>query len=83
MKYFTVNDQDQVFECPKVEDISDYDAQECAEQYYHEHDGWEDTWPIMLGMKDTEDGPVIQMYKVEMEAVPHFSAYAEGPSHED
>lgn len=54
-----------------------YIAQECAEEYYHEHDGWElQSWPYTFALRAKEDGPVIARFAVDRESVPSFSATA-------
>lgn len=49
-------------------------AEECAENYHSEHDGWEATWPLTFAMHETEDGPERARMNVEREAVPSFTA---------
>ena len=50
-------------------------AEECAEDYYYNHDGWEASWPSDMYLRETEDGPVVVTFSVDMEATPSFSAY--------
>lgn len=52
-----------------------YIAEECAEDYYHNHDGWECEWPQTVYLRETEEGPIVEVFSVDMEAVPQFSAY--------
>ena len=52
-----------------------YIAQECAEDYYHNHDGWESSWPQLVYLRESEDGPIVAAFNVDMEAVPQFYAH--------
>lgn len=54
-------------------------AQECAEEYYHDHDGWESSWPQDVFLRETEDGPIVASFSVHMEAEPQFYAYEKVP----
>ena len=56
-------------------DIDWLTAQECAEDYYHNHDGWESSWPQLVYLRESEDGPIVAAFNVDMEAVPQFYAY--------
>lgn len=56
-----------------------YIAQECAEHYFHHCDGWEDRWPQMVYLRETEDGPIVATFEVHMEAEPQFYAYEPRP----
>lgn len=51
-----------------------YLLEECAEDHFHNHDGWESSWPLVFALHDGENGPEICRYEVEMEAVPQFVA---------
>lgn len=61
-------------------------AAEIAEDYFHNHDGWDypnHVWdngiPFTLFIKDENDKPVkLGTYNVVMEARPCFTAYKEG-----
>jgi len=49
--------------------------EEIAEYYHAECDGWENSdWPLTFVLYDTEDGPEIGRYKVELEYDPVFTA---------
>jgi hypothetical protein len=50
-----------------------YVAEDAAEDYYRNHDGWECSWPQVVHIWQ-EDGTFIGSCTVEMEAVPSFSA---------
>lgn len=49
-------------------------AEECAEDYHHEHDGWEATWPLTFILYETKDGPERARMSVDCETVPSFTA---------
>jgi hypothetical protein len=56
-------------------DIDWLTAQECAEDFHDNHDGWEcNSWPYTFALREKEDGPVVGRYAVEREAVPSFCA---------
>lgn len=54
-----------------VEDV----AEEAAEDYYHNHDGWDSSWPQIIYVWN-EDEEYLGASEVEMEAQPHFYAYS-------
>lgn len=56
------------------EGLSSQTAVECAEDLYHNHDGWEYTWPLAIGMSTKEDGPPEVRFVVDMEPAPQFYA---------
>lgn len=47
-------------------------AMEAAEDFWHDHNGWDCQWPVTITLVD-DDG-VESDWDVEMEAVPSFSA---------
>ena len=49
-------------------------ANECADDYHNNHDGWESTWPLRFFLRETEDGPIVAVFDVDREVVPQFSA---------
>lgn len=51
-----------------IEDI----AQECAQQDWDDHDGWESKWPKTFSI--FHDGELLGYVEVEMEMEPTFSA---------
>ena len=55
----------------------DYDgkwiAEQAAEDYHTRHDGWDAHWPVTLEIR-REDHSVIDIYVVDREAVPEFTA---------
>jgi|GEM_PF-1630723 len=50
-------------------------AVEAAEDYHHNHDGWEANWPLEITLYSTEDGPAVHLFEVERETVPEFYAH--------
>ncbi len=52
----------------------DYLAEECAENYHNEHDGWESEWPLTFVLYETENGPERARMSVDRESVPSFTA---------
>ena len=50
-------------------------AEDAAEQYHNEHDGWESRWPITFEVFDGEKS--LGRFQVELEAEPVFRAYPE------
>lgn len=49
-------------------------AVDAAEDYHGNHDGWESSWPLVLTLYGSEEGPAVAKFEVERESVPHFSA---------
>lgn len=49
-------------------------AEEAAKDCFHNHDGWEISWPQVVALHDGENGPEIARFTVEMEAEPVFYA---------
>ena len=47
-------------------------AEEAAEDYHSNHDGWESHWPLKLAIFDGDK--LIGKFEVELEHQPHFSA---------
>lgn len=55
-------------------DISDdleWIAQECAEDFHNEHDGWESRWPRNFTLLD-DSGNELGTFKVDREYEPSF-----------
>lgn len=50
-----------------------YVAEEAAEDYFHEHDGWECNWPLEFLILDIT-GKELGLFEVDMEAKPDFHA---------
>lgn len=86
MLYYSVNSDSYVYTLdhdrsgnPPVTIHSEYwqpsMAEECAEDYHLNHDGWEDSWPVTITLYDDAEGETaIAKYSVDREAVPHFYA---------
>lgn len=49
-------------------------AEECAEDYHYNHDGWEASWPLTICIRTEENGPVVGRFEVDRETVPSFVA---------
>jgi len=58
------------------EDADDWEyeqiAQDAAEDYWDNHDGWESHWPLNIEL--FIDAKSVGVFEVEMETVPTFSA---------
>jgi hypothetical protein len=52
----------------------DWVVEDCAEDYHHNHDGYESRWPLKFTLYATEDGPALGVFDVEREYEPTFSA---------
>lgn len=50
----------------------EYIAQDAAQHYYDECDGWESTWPIKFEIFDGQES--LGIYEVHLEHEPTFSA---------
>ncbi len=57
-----------------IEEDGEYLAEDAAENYHSEHDGWEDTWPIKINLHKEDEGDVVATYGVDLEHTPTFSA---------
>jgi hypothetical protein len=49
-------------------------AEEAADYFFCEHDGWDSTWPLTFVLLD-DSGVEVGRFMVEMEARPSFYAY--------
>lgn len=49
-------------------------AEDCAEDYHGEHDGWECSWPMTFCIREVEGGPIVARFEVYRETVPQFTA---------
>jgi len=64
--------------------IADYDldddswndslAEQCAEDWHNNKDGWEGDWPRVFSLYRAKTGPAFARYEVEVETVPQFNA---------
>ncbi|WP_419342750.1 hypothetical protein ACM1PE_06760 [Achromobacter sp. PD1] len=57
-----------------VDDIDEEEAEACAEDYFHNHDGFEANWPLTFALFDGMTGPEIGRWEVDLEFEPSFSA---------
>ena len=81
MKYYVLEhgSPDDSFPVPKTKDRWDrWTAQEAAEDYHNNHDGWEAIWPLTFVILD-DGGNEKARYSVEREYDPVF--YAMGICH--
>ena len=53
-------------------DNADWIAEDAADNFHSEHDGWEASWPMKLSI--VFDDGTIETFEVERETVPTFSA---------
>jgi hypothetical protein len=51
-------------------------AEECAQDFHSNHDGWECRWPREFELFESEDGPAVAKLLIERESVPLFTAHA-------
>lgn len=55
--------------------VDRWTAQDCAENAFHEHDGWESSWPLTISLFES---PYKEGYKAtftcDVEPIPHFYA---------
>lgn len=49
-------------------------AEKCAEDCWRRYDGWEQNWPLTFALHNTETGPELARFVVELEVEPSFSA---------
>jgi hypothetical protein len=55
-------------------DDIDYIAEECAEDFYHNHDGWEHQWPKTFFIFDESEN-LLGTFEIHLEHQPTFRAY--------
>lgn len=48
-------------------------AEDAAEDFHSNHDGWETSWPLTFVIK--QDGQVLGTFEVDRDTVPEFNAY--------
>lgn len=51
-------------------------AEQCAEDWHNNHDGFEAAWPRVFALYRDKKGPAFARFEVELETVPQFNAYA-------
>lgn len=67
---YTVQGVDQEFEIRDIEkDLPFTVALKAARDYYHNHDGWENDWPLNITVKN---GDKSWTFSVDCEAKPEF-----------
>ena len=78
-KYFLPDEGQTVDDAYKVESKTDFNepwktliAEDCADDFHSNHDGWESNWPITITVV-APDGDSAT-FKVDREAVPSFYA---------
>jgi hypothetical protein len=47
-------------------------ARKCAEDLWDNHDGWSESWPKTIALYESENGPELCRFEVDVEAVPEF-----------
>lgn len=60
-------------------EIDSFTAQECADDLFHNHDGWEYQWLVVIGLSESSNGLVEKWFKVELEMAPSFHAVPTEP----
>lgn len=60
------------FESKFTPDSDGWLAEDAAEDFFHEHDGWKSKWPLVFNIYD--DGRHLGRYSVDVENQPHFYA---------
>lgn len=78
--FYSVGDDETRFELETGLDLAseywqDSIAEECADEYHSNHDGWEGRWPREFTLYASKDGPPIATFIVEREFEPTFSAF--------
>ena len=74
--WYSASDGSDRFPCRTSWEINAYlwIAEDCADDYHSNHDGWESSWPLNITLYETEDGPAIAEFIVERESQPVFYA---------
>jgi hypothetical protein len=49
-------------------------AEQCADDWHSNHDGWEASWPRVFALYASKEGPAIAHMEVERETVAQFMA---------
>ncbi|WP_447988257.1 hypothetical protein [Achromobacter spanius] len=57
-----------------VDEVDEWDAESCAEDYFNNQDGFEADWPLTFALFDGPTGPEIGRWKVSLEYEPSFTA---------
>lgn len=53
-------------------DDPEWIAEDAAEDFHSNHDGWESSWPVTIEI--SYEGKILGRFSVDMEARPHFTA---------
>lgn len=72
-------DLDDLYQIETMWDITDdidqgWIAEECADDFHSNHDGWESSWPIEFKLW-SDKGVVIGVFEVDRDVQPVFHAY--------
>ncbi len=51
-----------------------YIAEQCADDWHSNHDGFEARWPRVFVLYADKTGPAVARFKVDRETVPQFNA---------
>lgn len=70
------HDERYAFESKFTPDSKHWLAEDAAEDFFHNHDGWECKWPMVFNVYD--DDKHLGRYSVDVEHQPHFSATRQG-----
>ena len=57
-----------------ADDIDEEEAEACAEDYFHNHDGFEANWPLTFALFEGLAGAEIGRWEVALEFEPSFRA---------
>lgn len=49
-------------------------AEQCADDWHRNHDGWEASWPRIFTLYAKKEGPALARFEIERETVPQFNA---------
>lgn len=70
---YAIENEEDKYTFESALDNSSWVAEDAAEDFYNNHDGWEATWPIEFSIFSGEK--FVGTFSVDCEAVPHFMAY--------
>jgi hypothetical protein len=72
-EYTTFGDDERYeFHSNFVPESKEWVAEDAAEDFFNNHDGWECTWPVALTVYSGDE--CLGSFSVDMETVPRFSA---------
>jgi hypothetical protein len=74
--WYSIDDDSERFsaERPSPTDELEWLAEIAAEDYFHNHDGWDASWPTNIAIYEDAEGPRLATFFVEMESRPDFCA---------